>query len=293
VSPTPIYNEPRHSGLVTALMAGAIFALIGANIYLYTQIDHMRTDLATQHEKVMTEISNLRDASSVTSASQMRHLDTLKEELAAARSAAQRESSQAKIESLAHADQIARQIKDEEARVNQQVTSEISDVKNTASQQNAQVAAKVADVATDVGSVKTEVTKTQSDLQKTINDLKSAQGDLGVQSGLIATNHGELEALRMKGERNYTDIKLGKTKQPVRFADITIKLISVNPKKNKYSVDVVADDKLTEKKDKNINEPVQFYTAKGGHTPYELVINQVGKDQIVGYLSTPKVEASR
>jgi hypothetical protein len=97
----------------------------------------------------------------------------------------------------------------------------------------------------------------------------------------------------MKGERNYTDIKLGKTKQPVRFADITIKLISVNPKKNKYSVDVVADDKLTEKKDKNINEPVQFYTAKGGHTPYELVINQVGKDQIVGYLSTPKVEASR
>jgi len=293
VSPNPTYNEPRHSGLVTALMGGAIFALIGANIYLYTQIDHMRTDLATQHEKVMTEISNLRDASSVTSASQMRHLDTLKEELAAARAAAQRESSQAKAESLAHADQIARQIKDEEAKVNQQVTSEISDVKQTATQQNAQVAAKVADVATDVVSVRTEVTKTQSDLQKTINDLKSAQGDLGVQSGLIATNHNELDALRMKGERNYTDIKLGKTKQPVRFADITIKLTSVNPKKNKYSVDVVADDKLTEKKDKNINEPVQFYTAKGGHTPYELVINQVTKDQIIGYLSTPKVEASR
>jgi len=294
VSPTPAYTEPpRHSGLVTALMAGAIIALIGANIYLYSQIDHMRTDIATTHEKVMTEISNLRDASSVTSASQMRHLDTLKEELAAARSAAQRESSQAKAESLAHADQIARQIKDEEAKQQQQVTSEISDVKQSASQANAQVAAKVADVATDVGSVKTEVAHTQADLQKTINDLKSAQGDLGVQSGLIATNHTELEALRLRGERNYVDIKLGKTKQPVRFADITLKLVSVTPKKNKYSVDVVADDKLTEKKDRNINEPVQFYTSKGGHIPYELVINQVGKDQIVGYLSTPKVEASR
>jgi len=296
VTPTP-YNEPsRHSGLVTALMGGAIIALIGANIYLYSQIDHMRTDLATNHEKVMTEISNLRDASSVNTASQMRHIDTLKEELAAARSAAQRESSQAKAESLAHADQIARQIKDEEAKVNQQVSSEISDVKQTAnqqSQQTAQVAAKVADVATDVGSVKTDVAHTQAELTKTINDLKSAQGDLGVQSGLIATNHTELEALRMRGERNYTDIKLGKTKQPVRFADITLKLVSVNPKKNLYSVDVVADDKLTVKKDKNLNEPVQFYTAKGGHTPYELVINQIGKDQIVGYLSTPKVEASR
>ena len=294
MSPTPTYVEPpRHSGLVTALMAGAIIALIGANIYLYTQIDHLRTDTATAHEKAMTEISNLRDASSVTSASQLRHLDTLKEELAATRSAAQRESSQVKAESLAHADQIARQIKEEEAKQQQQVSSEISEAKQAASQQSAQVAAKVADVATDVGSVRTEVTKTQADLQKTINDLKSAQGDLGVQSGLIATNHTELEALRMRGERNYTDIKLGKTKAPVRFADITIKLISVNPKKNKYSVDVVADDKLTEKKDRNINEPVQFYTSKGGHTPYELVINQVGKDQIVGYLSTPKIEASR
>jgi len=293
VTPTP-YNEPsRHSGLVTALMAGAIIALIGANIYLYTQIDHLRTDIATNHEKTMTEISNLRDASSVNSASQTRHLDTLKEELAAARAAEQRGSSQAKAEAIAHSDQLARQIKEEDAKIQQQVSSEISDAKQAATQQSAQVAAKVADVATDVGSVRTEVTKTQSDLQKTINDLKSAQGDLGVQSGLIATNHTELDALRMKGERNYTDIKLGKTKAPVRFADITIRLISVNPKKNSYSVDVVADDKLTVKKDKNINEPVQFYTAKGGHTPYELVINQVGKDQITGYLSTPKVEASR
>jgi chromosome segregation ATPase len=274
-------------------MAGAIIALIGANIYLYSQIDHMRTDLATNHEKMMTEISNLRDASSVTSASQMRHLDTLKEELAAARSAAQKESSQAKAESLAHADQIARQIKDEEAKVNQQVSSEISDAKQAATQQSAQVAAKVADVATDVGSVKTQVASTQADLQKTINDLKSAQGDLGVQSGLIATNKTQLEALRMRGERNYTDIKLGKTKQPVRFADITLKLVSVDAKKHTYSVDVVADDVLTRKKDKGVNEPVQFLTSKGGHTPYELIINKVDKNEIVGYLSTPKVEASR
>lgn len=293
MSPNPPYNEPRHSGLVTALMAGAIIALIGANIYLYSQIDHMRTDLATNHEKMMTEISNLRDASSVTSASQMRHLDTLKEELAAARSAAQRESSQAKAESLAHADQIARQIKEEEAKVNQQVSTEISDAKQAATQQSAQVAAKVADVATDVGSVKTQVASTQADLQKTINDLKSAQGDLGVQSGLIATNHTELEALRMRGERNYTDIKLGKTKAPVRFADITLKLVAVDPKKHIYSVDVVADDVLTRKKDKGVNEPVQFLTSKGGHTPYELIINKVDKNEITGYLSTPKVEASR
>lgn len=294
MSPTPTYIEqPKRSGLLPALVGGAIAVLIVANIYLYVQIDHMRTDMSAMQDKLMTQISNLRDASTVTTASQSRHLDALKEELAAAREQAQRSSSQAKVEAQAHADLLARQIHDEEAKVQQQVSSEITTVKETAAQQNQQVAAKVADVATDVGSVKTNLASTQTDLQKTIADLKSARGDMGVQSGLIATNQQELDALKLRGERNYLDIKLGKTKQPVRFADITLKLEKIDPKHNRYSVSVMADDKLTEKKDKNINEPVQFYTAKGGHIPYEIVINSVTKDQIVGYLSTPKVEATR
>jgi hypothetical protein len=57
-------------------------------------------------------------------------------------------------------------------------------------------------------------------------------------------------------------------------------------------VEVWADDKKTEKKDKGINEPVQFYTSKA-RIPYEIVINQVKKDQIVGYLATPKVTVAR
>jgi hypothetical protein len=141
--------------------------------------------------------------------------------------------------------------------------------------------------------VKTHLTATDAELQKTIADLKTARGDLGVQSGLIATNGTELAALKLKGERNYVDIKLSKKDKNKRFADITLTLKNVDAKKNKYTVDVMADDKLTEKKDKGLNEPVQFYTAKGGRTPYEIVINQVGKDQIVGYLSTPKDLANR
>ena len=69
-------------------------------------------------------------------------------------------------------------------------------------------------------------------------------------------------------------------------------LRKTDPKKNKYTVDVMADDKLSEKKDKGINEPVQFYTSKAKQ-PYEIVVNQVGKDQIVGYLTTPKEQATR
>ncbi len=150
-------------------------------------------------ESLSTELSNLKDASTVTTASQSRHLETLKQELDAARiknrDEARSMSSQAKAESQAHADQLARQIQAEEAKVQQQVSSEISEVKTAANTANA----KIADVSTDVGGVKTQVSATQAELQKTIADLKSAKGDLGVQSGLIATNASELQALKRLG----------------------------------------------------------------------------------------------
>jgi chromosome segregation ATPase len=274
-------------------VAGAIIALVAANIYLYIQIDHLQTDLAKLDQSVKTGLTNLRDASSVNTAAQQRHLETLKEELEAARTSlhdqARTMSAQAKAEATARAEQLARQIEAEQAKVQQQVSSEISDVKQSATVANS----KIADVSTDVGNVKTQVSATQAELQKTIADLKSVTGDLGVQSGLVATNGKELAALRRLGERNYIDIKLGKTKQPQRFGDITLLLKNADVKKNRYSVQVMADDKLTLKENKNINEPVQFYTSKGGRLPYELVINTVGKNEIVGYLSTPKETIGR
>ncbi len=293
---SPIYQpeppQPR-SGLLTALVAGALIALIAANIYLYVQIDHVRTDIAKVRESMMTEVSNLRDASSVNTAAQMRHIETLKEELESARSAARSVASQGKAEAQAYAEKLARQLEAEQAKVAQQMGSEISNVRQQASAATAKVEEKVANVSTDVGSVKSQVTATQEELNKTIADLKSVRGDMGVQSGLIATNSTELNALRLRGERNYLDIKLAKTKQPQRFGDITLLLKNADTKRNRYTVQVMADDKMTEKKDKTINEPVQFYTGRGGRIPYEMVINTVQKNMIVGYLSTPKESASR
>lgn len=291
---SPTYKEePPKSGLMTALVAGAIIALVAANIYLYVQVDHVRTDVHDQmtkmHDSIMAEVASLRDSSSVTTASTQKHLDTLKEELETARNQARTLSSQAKAEAEARAEQLAKEIQAEQARTTQQVRTEISGVKQSADTANA----KVADVSTDVGNVKTDLTSTKSELEKTIADLKSVRGDLGVQSGLVATNGSELAALKRLGERNYFEFKLGKSKQFQRVGDITLKLQNADPKKNQYSVDVMADDKLTEKKNKNLNEPVQFYTAKGGHIPYELVVNQVQKNLIVGYLSTPKETTSR
>jgi chromosome segregation ATPase len=273
-----------------------MIALLAAVVYLFVQVDHLQTDLAKMKDQFNNELTTAKDASSVAAAAHQKRIEELKEELEATRTQSAAEaktlSAQAKLEANAKTEALARQIADEENKLKQAQAaqaSEIGDVKQSATAANA----KIADVSTDVGGVKTNLSATQAQLQKTIDSLKSAQGDLGVQSGLIATNANELAALKLRGERSYVDIKLGREKKPQKFADITLLLKSTDPKKNRYTVQVMADDKLTEKKDKNVNEPVQFYTAKGGHIPYELVINQVNKNEIVGYLSIPKEQVSR
>jgi chromosome segregation ATPase len=294
VSPTN-YEKDR-SGLMTALVAGAIIALLAAVIYLFVQVDHLQTDLAKVQDRMTTEMTSQKSSATERLTAQQKRIEALKDDLENTRqqNAAQAKnlSAQAQREATAHTDAVARQLAEEEAKMKTMVAaqqSQIGDVQQQATAANA----KIADVSTDVGGVKTHLSATDAELQRTISELKSARGDLGVQSGLIATNATELAALRLKGERNYTDIRLTKKDKTKRFADITLQLKDANAKKNKYTVVVMADDKLVEKKDKSLNEPVQFYTAKGGHTPYELVINQVGKDQIVGYLATPKEQASR
>lgn len=292
---TPTYQEPQRSGLMTALVIGALIALLAAVVYLFIQVNSIQSDMAGMRQSLTSELAKQQESSSVSIAAQQKHIEALKAQLEDARTrvdAQAQTSAQAKQAAIAHADNLARQIAAEEAQMKQNIAaqqSEIGNVKQTA----AATEARVSDVSTDVGTVKTRVSANEAELQKTIATLKSVQGDLGVASGLIATNGNELAALKLRGDRNYIDVKLGKTKKPERFADITLLLKKTDPKHNRYSVEVMADDKVTRKDNKSINEPVQFYTSKGGHTPYELVINQVAKNQIVGYLATPKEQASR
>ena len=283
-SPSFLEPPPEHSGARTALAVGAIIALIAANIYLYVQVDHIRTDMAAVRSTVMS----LRDATQVNSASQSRHIDTLKQELDSARNQARSLSSQARAEATARAEELAKELQAEQAKA----AEEISGVKQASEAASANLTAKIGDVSSDVGTVKTQLGSTQVELQKTVAQLKSVQGDLGVQSGLIATNGQELAALRRLGERNYFEFKLGRTKQRQRVGDISLLLKRADPKRNQFTIEVMADDKLTEKRDKNVNEPVQFYTSKAKQ-PYELVVNQVQKDLIVGYLATPKEQTAR
>ena len=289
--PVQTYPPPpgdSGSSVKTAVLVGAVIAMLAANVYLYMQVDVLKTDISKLRESIATEVTNLRENSTASTATHRKSIETLKSELEAARRTAATAASHAKSEAESHADQIAKQLAAEQKRQAQEVASEISAVKAEASTTNS----KIGEVNSEVSTVKTQVASTKSELEKTIGDLKKVTGDLGVQSGYIATNGKELSALKRLGERNYFEFNLAKAKTPQKVGDITLLLKKTDPKKNKYTVEISADDKRTEKKDKNINEPVQFYVAKA-RQPYELVVNEVGKDIIKGYLATPKDQIAR
>jgi len=154
-------------------------------------------------------------------------------------------------------------------------------------QQLSQVNGEVANVKTDVGGVKTDVASTKAELAAAEAKLQSAVGDLGVQSGLIANTRSDLEVLKHKGDRSYYEFTLVKGAKPQPISTVSLQLKKTDPKRGKFTVNVTSDDKTIEKKDRNVSEPIQFYSGRD-HLLYEMVIWSVDKKQAIGYLSTPK-----
>jgi chromosome segregation ATPase len=285
------HYEPPPSGgsnVKTALLGGAIAAMLVANVYMFIQLHDLRTENAKSRDAMQAELEILKENNTTMSAAQRQKMESLKSELDAARNQARAEVSQAEKKALSYTEEKAAKLELEQKAQAQRVSGELSEVKQSATTANA----KLADVTGDVSSVKSQVASTQSNLDKTISDLKKVTGDLGVTSGYVATNGKELALLKRLGERNYTEFKLAKTKDPQKVGEISMLLKKTDPKRNKFTFELTADDKKTEKKDRNINEPIQFLMAKA-RQPYEIIVNEVRKDMIIGYLAAPKEQTPR
>ena len=166
-------------------------------------------------------------------------------------------------------------------------TAKLAQQQQAAEQQIGAVSSAVASVKTDVGGVKTDVATTRSDLAATKAQMQSMKGDEGVMSGLIATNHDQLEVLKHKGDRTYVEFTLQKGAQPTLLSPIKLKLEKVDNKHARFNLVVSSDDRNIEKKDKTIDEPIQFYSGKDPAL-FEIVVNSIDKNKVSGYLSMPK-----
>ena len=136
----------------------------------------------------------------------------------------------------------------------------------------------------DVKSLGGDINGVKSDLASTRNNLDMTRTEFGT---LIARNHDEIDQLRRVGERDYVEFTLTGKGNRSKVGDLMVELRGTNVKKNQFTVALYVDDLRLEKKNRAIDEPIYFYT-RGTRVPLELVVNQIGKDKLVGYVSVPK-----
>ena len=239
--------------LAVLVVAGAVYGYVTT----HQQVEKLSQDLATSQSQV-AELQKRMQATEAQEETLGQKLGMTKKELAQRGAALQAEQKAA------------------ESRLEQEQKEQIG-----------QVSGEVAGVRSDVGGVKTDVASTKADLEATKNKLQSTIGDLGKQSGLIALTQTDLEVLKHKGDRNYYEFTLLKGSKPQPVATVSLQLKSADSKRGKYTMNVTSDDRTIEKKDRNVAEPIQFYSGRE-HLLFELVVWTVDKKKVTGYLSTPK-----
>ncbi|MBL8175943.1 MAG: hypothetical protein JNK48_14800 [Bryobacterales bacterium] len=294
---TSVSSQPEKSNgwsMPTAAALALSVALAGGNAYLLVKTDRLENQMKELRAAFKTELVSVQQEVASRGSNYNKVTEELRKQIedtgarsALAANAATRANSAAKK----YSDDLAKKFAEQQKMVSDQhltLAAQLGEMKDASSQ----AYAKVDGIASDVTNVKSEVASTKTELDKTIADLRSVRGDMGIQSGLIATNSKELAALRALGERDYIEFNLAKTKTPQRIGDIAVQLKKMDNRRNRYTIEVISNDKRVEKKDRTVNEPVQFYMAKA-RLPYELVVNEVRKDSIVGYLAAPKVRDLR
>ena len=276
----PLSPQPArsHSSIWLPALTAAFLVLGCFAIYQSTQIHTLGRDLAT-HQKDLVE---LRTTFATMDAASSRQIADLRGQLASTQKESLDKVTEAQTAVRQHTDSIARKLEKKQAETKAALDAELNQVKESTTQTSTQLAG----VSTDVSAVKSDVSAVRT-------DVASTKSELGVMSGLIATNSKEIDLLRQLGERNIFEFTLTKSSGLTKVGDIRLQLGKVNVRRNQYTLTVNASDKLIEKKDKSANEPVQFYVLDKARQPYEIVVNEIGKNSVKGYLATPKVTTAR
>jgi predicted nucleic acid-binding Zn-ribbon protein len=269
-----------------------LLILLLAVAYLFYDNSRIKKSQQARLDKIADQVQLIESAQKVGESSITSQLSNLKTELAGTQEAVG--STKAEIKKSTS------QIQAEGQRTKQELTKALA-AKADTSRVEAQVQAakseadsKFSQVNTEVGGVKSEVNVVKTDLETTRRDLEGTQRQLvdvrDTLSAAVAKNSSELSQLRLKGERDYVEFTIQKKNELTKVEDIRIILTKTDQKKGKFNLKIVVDDNQLEKKDRFINEPIQFLVGQN-RVRYEIVINWVQKNQAGGYLSIPKDKA--
>lgn len=263
-----------------------IAALAVGNVYLISRVDSLQSETASLQSSLQEQIGGVQEASSLYAGQARRELESLRQQIEEARKEA---AGRAQREARRHADQVAQTFAQQQQRQQEELMGGIHDARSVADEANTEVKT----VRNDLLGMKAEVEDTNAHLYETASLLDQTTDDISEISGQVTEHGSEIASLRRMTERDRVRFQLAKSKELQRVADIQLRLRDTDAKRNKFTIEILADDKTFVKKDRQVAEPVMFYMGETAQ-PYELVITKIEKDGVSGYLARPKVQmASR
>ncbi len=260
--------------------------LMAFNGYMVFSVNAVQVDAETQRASLEQEISGLRETIALRQGNYKREIVGIREEMdKVTREAAVRAGSEAKR----YSDRTSKTIAQKQREQQEMLLGELTSVEKKISEQSLETQSKVDVVQGDVDGVRGELTVAQEAIDITTGLLQDTQGSVEQLSATLGDHDQAIEILKRNTERDLMGFSLLKSQSRIRVGDIQLKLRGTDAKRNRYSIEILADDSSMVKKERHVNEPVSFYVT-GAQKPYEIVITAVRKDRVIGYLAKPKVD---
>lgn len=273
--------ETQSSGKGWKVAVGiAIAALLGFNIYLTNKVGDLESASQKERAQFTAEVTDLQSAMSQQSGTHQREMSALQESIEKTKAEA---AARARSEAKRGADQLAKVIADKERQQQDMFLTEIGSVRGETDTNRK----GIDDVNVRVTGVQTDLDQTREDLSETSDLLKNTQSDVDQVSGRVGTAEAQIERLRMQGQRDVTRFQLAESKDRTKVESVQMRVKDIDFRKNRYTLEIMADDQVTVHKNRLLNEPVEFY-VNGVAQPYEVVVTDIERDQVSGYLATPK-----
>lgn len=278
---TPKPAALRKSLLPEGVRTALILILIAATLYLlydgYLFQQKTLAELTKIHDQIKV-LENLDKAGEAKLSSLTGELSQTQKAVGSTKQELKRTAQEIQLETLKAKAELSQAISTKAD------VSHVQAIKQEAESKIGQVSSEVGGVRTEVGTVKTDLASTKRDLEGTQRQLVDVKETL---TAAVAKNAAELAELRRKGERDFFEFEIPKKNVLTKVEDIRLILTNTDAKKGKYNIKIVVDDNQLEKKDRTVNEPVQFLVGRN-RLRYELVVNWVQKNRVGGYVSIPK-----
>jgi chromosome segregation ATPase len=252
---------------------------LGSNAYLASRIHAVDESAATDRVLLEQQVSRMEERLAAREGSHARTVAGLRAELEKTQQVA---STQAREEARRQTGSTAKFVADRQREQQEMFLGEIGAVR-TAADENRQ---GIDTVRAQVDGVLGTVDETRKDLSETEDVLLRTQDDLSSVAGRVDEQGLTLSELQRRGERETTPFVLSESKSRSKIGDLQVRLRDANPSKNRYTVEILADDQLILRKDRSVNEPVELYVT-GSERPYEIVVTKVEKGRVRGFLSRP------